>query len=534
VKLDNLQAYVNWYLRRVIGVRLKLMDSPRPCVDAENKNTIYLPVSEESLSIFLGERFVREASPELLFSILIGLAYHECAHLLSEENHDIEPTPIMNLVCEANDFTFVPKRWPGSIPYTLAVVNAHYQQMLDIADLPLETSYDKLSALFSIAVMFLRKLRIKFGKQEARNLPDDHPLREHFEKMKPILREARRCKVEDRPALVEQLFDVFQEFWQKEEKKQLLPSSLQTAEEAAAFRAPMDERDAAKMEDLVQEREKIQKELEQIGREVEKEGRLGAGHSHSEESYTIEEETNTGEPPQVDAKLVSEVRKILRPLFFERAITRRAPSLVGVSFNPSRFYEIKTNPEEPKIRKDVLRIGRLLKETLALLCFDRSGSMSQDNKAKVCQEVAATMYTALIAIPRCDTRLLGFGDVPVLIKGKKPLPLDTVLGRIPVALTPKGGTDLPLALHECLSIAQETRAYKKLIVMLTDGDLVGRYDVEEVLERACRFDVNVFVIGVQGSEAQDLLSVFGPQNAIYIPEVQRLGEELKKVVVEKA
>jgi nitric oxide reductase activation protein len=141
------------------------------------------------------------------------------------------------------------------------------------------------------------------------------------------------------------------------------------------------------------------------------------------------------------------------------------------------------------------------------------------------------MFTALIAIPRCDTRLLGFGDVPVLIKGKKPLPLDTVLGRIPVALAPKGGTDFPLALYECLSLAAEARAYKKLVVMLTDGDLVGRYDVEEVLERARRLDVDTFCVGVQGSEEQALAAVFGPRNAVYVPDVQRLAGELKDVVV---
>ncbi len=526
--MDNLASHIDWYLRRVIGVDLKLIDRAQPGVEVTKGNKIHLPVSEQTLSDFLGEEFVKKASQELLFSIVIGFAYHECGHILSGENHRLQPLALNNLICEANDFTFVPNRWPGSIPYTLTAVNVTYHQMEDIDNLPLETNRDKLSVLFLMVLMFLRKLRIKYKQKEVRKLPEDHPLHDYFERLKPILVEARRCKVEERPALLKSLFSIFQDFWV--EPNEVIQLVLEEAERASRLRVPLSGEEAARLESQIQ-KAGIQKDLVFIGEEIRKEGKSEKSSLSIKRNHSVEEIVEREKKPKVDEKLAGEVRRILRPLFFSRTIARRTASVVGSSFHPGRFYEIKTRPGNARIHRDVLRIKRQIDESLVILCFDRSGSMGCDGKSQVCQEVAATMYTALVAIPRCEIKLLGFNeDVARIKEGKS---LSGVLSSIPVALSPEGGTNLPLALHECLKMAKEVKAQTKLIVMLTDGDITGTYAIRDLLEQAHRLSIEVICIGIQGSDLKDLVSAFGYRNVVYVKDARRLGKELKRVIVKR-
>ena len=144
------------------------------------------------------------------------------------------------------------------------------------------------------------------------------------------------------------------------------------------------------------------------------------------------------------------------------------------------------------------------------------------------------MYTALAGVPRCDVRLLGFNEAPVLIKGARPLPVQTVHRRIPVALSPSGGTDLPLALSECLRLARNADAHVKLVQILTDGDLDGRFAIEDVVEQARRYSIDVMCIGVQGSGEGKLLSVFGPNKTVYVENVRMLGVQLQDDILKHA
>ena len=531
--------YADWYLRHIIGVRYTVKDSPQPAIDTKDGNDIYLPVSTETLWSFLGAPFVQNASKELLFAVITGLVYHETAHVLSGEDHDIEPYILNNLINESNDFTVVPARFPGAIPYTLALVNLTYLRGSDIAGLPMNTREDRLAALMEMSIMFLRKLRIRYGGQDVRKLPDDHPLQAHLDQMKPILLEARRCTVEERPPLVKKLHDIFREFWDKQpqESDATFEDGLVEAKKVLASRQTLGEGDLEPMERLIGKRRgEIRHQMERIAREVDKEQEesISSGHSHQDGAFTIEEETRTGKPPRIDQHQVGKIRRILRPLLFSRTLARRAASVVGTGFHPARFYEIKTSPEGPRLRRDLVRIKRQIDESLVIMCFDRSSSMREGDKSKTCQEVAATMYEALSGAPRCDVRLLGFNEAPVLIKGVRPLPVQTVHRRIPVALSPSGGTDLPLALSECLRLARSADAHVKLVQILTDGDLDGRFAIEDVVEQAHRDSIDVMCIGVKGADEGILLSVFGPNRAVYVENVRMLGVQLQEAILKHA
>ena len=240
-------------------------------------------------------------------------------------------------------------------------------------------------------------------------------------------------------------------------------------------------------------------------------------------------------PAPVDKRIVSELRQILRPLLFERAYSRRAPSERGQRFNPGGFYEIKTRPEAPRVKKDVLRIAGTPNELELILCFDRSGSMEDDGKTKVAVQIAATLYSALSTTPKARVQLLAFDDVPHLIKGKAPLSPDTALRRIAhgVQANPIGGTNLPLALKECIGLADRNPSHRKIILILTDGDTSGSCDPEELVSYARSRSIDVVCVGVQGSDPYALEQVFGKGNAIYVDRIRRLSEEMKRIVMRR-
>jgi hypothetical protein len=104
---------------------------------------------------------------------------------------------------------------------------------------------------------------------------------------------------------------------------------------------------------------------------------------------TKEETDIQTKPVNVNRELSRKLKLALKPLLFERSLARRKPSIIGTTFAPSRFHEIKTQPEKPRIRKNILRAGKAVVETEIILCFDRSGSMNGD-KEEVCKEVDRT------------------------------------------------------------------------------------------------------------------------------------------------
>ena len=450
-ELKSLPAYITHYLRKVIGVKFPVLDNPQPSMTFPPDQRLYIPLSKESLEVFLSPEFVQAASPELLLSIVIGLCYHEVAHALSGEVK-VEPHILNNLICDANDFTFIPETWKGSIPFTLTVTNAFYAQTPDLTTIALYTKAEKLTAILHLAVCFMRKRRVKYEDSDVRSLPEDHPLYCCFERVKPIVKRARRVPVDERPKLVQELYEVVKDLWEenRDEREENLDTVLGKVESMMQKqRLSLSAEDARKL-NTNQHQGTLRGILEEIQRQVDQEavGNAGSGTgTFRDMPFTLEEETEEALcSAPVDKRTVSELRQILRPLLFERSYRRRAPSIEGDKLNPGRFYEIKTNSSEPKIRKKMLRNQKALDEVELILCFDRSGSMESDGKSSVAVEIAATLYKALSTISKARVQLLAFDDVPHLIKGNAPLSVDTALRRIAAGVKANGigGTNLPL------------------------------------------------------------------------------------------
>jgi len=539
-EIEKLPCYIRHYVKEVIGVAWEVLDHPEPAVIKSPEPKIYLPLSIETLGKFLGKGFVRSAPVELLFSIVIGLAYHEVAHLLSGEKKT-KPWRLNNLLCDSNDFNFVPQRWKGSIPFTLSLTNAWYRQGKDVAQIPVKTDKEKLRALVHLAITYLRKLRVKYGGQDVRALPQDHPLFQQFEQIKPIVRRARRYPVKRRPELVKELYQVFKEFWDQDEKPDFKDVELELKEELSS-------KDAKELSGSLKSSgagTKIQEELRRVvieveriaAKEIEKEAQKAIRrieHWDKKNSTRPEVEINTEDvrPAVFDQGIVRALRKSLKPLLFERSLARRRPGLKGTKFCPQRFYQIKTNPQRPAIRKEIIRIGRAVTETEILLCFDRSGSMLGE-KEEITKEVAATLYVALLYMPQARLQILGFNDQGVLIKGDRAQSKGEVLKRISAGLSARGGTDFPLVLREGIKLLQRAKAHKKICFMLTDGDLEGELSVPDLLLYARRHRIGVFVFGVAGSRPEELKEIFGRESVIYVQRIEELPAEVKRLALKR-
>jgi len=543
--LKKLPNYIRNYIKRVIGANYQVIDSPSPCsIKKREKPEIHLPLTEFTLSVFLGEEFVKNAPPELLFSIVIGLAYHETAHLQSGEK-DTKPHLLNNVICDSNDLNYVPHTWKGSIPFTLALINTTHKQSPDTNQIPLSTPTDKLQALIHLAITYMRKLRIKHNQQNTRSLPQKHPLYDHFEKAKLIAKKARTASIQQRPRLVKALHRILKEFWTEERQKDpQLPSLnkilsgvkkeirikltakdaeelLKTLKQSGSMPGIKTEFDKTVILVKVEEQKEEQKRTQEAIKLIE-----SCGNGHSDESGEIPQ---TDMPPvEVDERIMAQLRKAIQLLLFERSIKRRTPSILGSKFCPRNFYQIKTNPEQPKIRKEVRKISRALDETEIILCFDRSGSMTGE-KEETTKEVATTLYKAITAIPKARIQIIGFDDKVVLIKGTKPEPISQVLKKINFGLTARGGTNLPQALLYSLKTINNSTAHKKIVFCLTDGDLNGTPNIPDLLRYAKHHNTQIYCIGVTGSDPEELKRNFEKEAVIYVEEMSTLPQKVSQL-----
>lgn len=277
----------------------------------------------------------------------------------------------------------------------------------------------------------------------------------------------------------------------------------------------------AKLEESLKEKQELQKAVANVR------------NYDSNQHYQIKELKELAPTPvKVEESIVNFLRKNLKLRLFERAVARRKASVVGVKFSPGHFHEIKTNPENPRIRQEVKRIGKNPVETELILCFDRSGSMS-GKKEQVAQEIAAILYKALSSIPRANIKIIGFDHLPIIIIGKRKLPLGVVLRRIPTGLYARGGTNFPMGLRESLRILEKSPAHKKIIFMLTDGDFYGAPSAEELLHLAKNLNIEVFCIGVEGSDKYEIGHIFGKKNSLYVSDIKKLPEEIRKITLSR-
>lgn len=543
--LDKLSSYVAYYIHRVIGLDVKLTDSAQPCSINSKDPIIELPMTKETLGEFLGEDFVDHAPVELLFAIVVGLAYHEAAHLKSGEPH-VQPHILDNVINDANDFTFVPDTWKGAMSFTISLINMTYRQGMDLGHVPQTTREEKLQTLIHLAVTYMRKLRIRNNGKDVRSIPDKHELAAYFARITPIVRAARKVPVTKRPDLVKQLYEVLKDFWDNSqapcERGMTLDQALDQSNPMISIE--LSAKDAASLKKSLEKLGTIQKAAGELTRTLHAVIRIEQEEEKKQTQEAMKRIAELGDlgsqlgeaqpdpdadPVSIDHGIVRKLRQTLRPLLQDRAISRRTPAVVGSRFAPSRFHEIKTRPDEPRIRKEVKRIGKTSVETGIILCFDRSGSMSGD-KEQTCKEIAGSLYEAIRGIPQASTSIMGFDTTVDMIIDTKNGSREQAMKRIASGLSARGGTNFPLAFYQAIIKAIKKTARKKIITMLTDGDITGNIHIDDLVRFADHHQLHVMVIGIQGSDEERIQHWFGKERTLYVENVSLLPTIMARTI----
>lgn len=82
-----------------------------------------------------------------------------------------------------------------------------------------------------------------------------------------------------------------------------------------------------------------------------------------------------------------------------------------------------------------------------------------------------------------------------------------------------------------INLVEKITIHKKIIFILTDGDITGFDDPVELTKEADRKNIDVFIICVEGSDYLELTSQFGKTNVIKIDHISDLPFQIKKLVV---
>ena len=109
--------------------------------------------------------------------------------------------------------------------------------------------------------------------------------------------------------------------------------------------------------------------------------------------------------------------------------------------------------------------------------------------------------------------------------------INGILRKIPAGVHARGRTNFSIGLIESLRILEKIRAHKKITFMHTDGDLYGALSVEELLCLAKNQNIEVFCIGVEGSDRSEIERIFGKKNSLYVKDINKLPEEVRKIAL---
>ena len=547
--------------------------------------TIWLPVNGESLAKFLSQEYVDRATKVQCLAINMALAYHEGAHLVSGEPWQVhvlrdhsDPDPLKhetrtwwsaadsdecppsfkgglkipdlfcNLVNDANDFTVVPRRWPISAPLTMMLCRVIFWMGLPLD--PVERSalagldantrcLQEFSRLHRAYVWYLRSLKVRYGDKIVTSIPARDPMSEPFLQVKEIVRKARSpIMMADRVPLIIDLFEVFKLYWQT--CGGTLDDFLKVCIKAHD-QTPGDTNPGTDAEKLLSEQGdpymdpnlRDQVDAASEGLAPQKRGGGGSwGHKKTAESDVA---YNDIDPPSVDTGTSRRVTQALSHKLVTRRIKSREQyaGVRGRKLAPKHLTDLFTDRRRKRLWRTPSIPTKKDPDCALAGIFDRSGSMSGE-KEQLCRLAACTLYDALYHMQTIDLAYYGYGSPAFAIfEGRPSGGKNATISRIVKKLGASGNNDVPDATHRALDWLSSSRASRKVIVIVNDGDLGGeKYTMKEEIARARRLKVDVVMIGV-GTTLDSMVEVLGSQNSFVLEDVSELPDLFNRVTLSR-
>jgi hypothetical protein len=211
---------------------------------------------------------------------------------------------------------------------------------------------------------------------------------------------------------------------------------------------------------------------------------------------------------KVSESAVMQLRRYLKILIHERKLGSRKAVKRGTSLYPPNFYQIKTDIKRAEVMTDNLAMDVGDARTDIVMLFDRSGSMCSTQEwgtsADVARNVMAHLYMGTWGIKEINLVLGGFGDGDENDNGlldmvHPGMSREDTLKMIYDVLTPNAGNNLPAAIKVGLDMLELSKAPRKYLMLLHDGDEWGTYNLDEQYRRAKRMGVKIFIFGIDGA-----------------------------------
>jgi len=396
-------------------------------------------------------------------------------------------------------------------------------------------------------------LEFKWEDEMVTTFPAGHPLEKVFEDTVPTITYARRYWVEDPDEFREERIDISQalydrilEWWVEEmgqdedtfdppdpppakgsgsgmpggmgggglgmfdfdemsdaDKEALKEAMDALGDEDGAGELEEMKEDKAAEEDTAARGEFAKKDQEMEGSEYKKTpkaGAKGSGGGYVAPPKHVSKQT----VENISMAGVMNLRRYVKVLISERKLAGRSASRTGDTLYPPNFYQIKTDIKRAQIKTDVMEIRNGDASADFVLLFDRSGSMSTTNawgeSSDVARNVMAQMYLATKDIKEINLTMGGYGcaseGAGFIDLVPKKQSKEVTLAEIHRVLTPAGGNDLPAAMKYGVDMLLHSRAKKKYVVLLMDGDEWGSVNLQDVYQWAKRKGIHVLVFGI--------------------------------------
>jgi Mg-chelatase subunit ChlD len=398
-------------------------------------------------------------------------------------------------------------------------------------------------------------LEFKWEDEMVTTFPAGHPLEKVFEDTVPTITYARRYWVEDpdefreeRIEIAQALYDRIKEWWIDEMDQEedtfdppdppptegapmpgvpgsggsgglgMFDMSDLTEEQKEALEKAIDEAglgDGAGDLEEMKEDKAAEEETASRGEFSQKDEEMEAGEEYTDPGAAGMKGSGGGyvaPPRKISKKTVENIstagvmnlRRYVKVLIQERKLAGRSASRTGETLYPPNFYQIKTDIKRAKIKTDVVEIRSGDASADFVLLFDRSGSMNTTNSwglsADVARNVMAQMYLATKDIKEINMIMGGYGcasegdgfiDLVPRRQSK-----EVTLSEIYRVLTPAGGNDLPAAMKVGVEMLSHSKAKKRYVVLLMDGDEWGSVNLQDVYQWAKRKGIHVLVFGI--------------------------------------
>jgi hypothetical protein len=581
----DLNGELTRYLNRVIGLKLPIFNNAQPSIEFSVRNKgqieklINLPTSHDTLGQFLTQQWVRGANKNSIRTFLLSALYHEAAHDMSGEpgkitstedrkvieTHSLEdwvankmtvpvdhwemPDIILNVVNDVNDYTFSLLTWPGKSAIMGSIGRVMFWmgdpvEPMTIAQVkalpPDDRKTEEFSRLQRCTLWYMRNLKVRYDNKVLRSIPLSDPLSLPFNDIKDVVKKMRREKdATKRVPFVFEMYDAwlahwkwcggteqeFRDFLHATRQQLAIPSNIfgQGQSGAGQMQSSLDSVADDGSDELDQAKPGSSKGNT-------KRGKKGKGKSAKREPSSLSPHIDQGNLRRLSRSIETRICERIRQTGVDDA------DVQGVVLAPIHFPDVFTRPKTPRLWKGGEGVSTTISGHIVGV-WDRSGSMDERGgvltKCDITKETVCTMHAGLYTHNRLRMDNVAYDHEANLITFPKGSNLEAQLKIIGSELSARGGTDAANGVHLANQKFKEVHAQRRLMILMTDGDLHGYgFSIETELAEAKKMNVDVCVIGL-GTSVNHIQGIIHEENIFVIEDAMELPDVVDSLVLSR-